>query len=259
VRLVADVERVSFAEAKGLVHFNRHTQISVAKPVHAIFSGYSYLKLPERSTEDPATVKLPSGYVPVNRDSVAQRRAWMYLDERGVTDELAKAFEVGFCLRGEYAFRLILPIRFHGEVVGFTARTVVDAKPKFRFPPGFPASEYLYNYDNAAASKLVIIVEGAFDSWRMPLSAVGLFSKNMSQKQKELIASTWRHAVVMLDRDAGREAVDVAAQLRPHLETVRVALLHDKDPWEAAPMELARAIKNSTSTGLEVLCSNIGN
>jgi hypothetical protein len=63
----------------------------------------------------------------------------------------------------------------------------------------------------------------------------------------------------MLDRDAGREAVDVAAQLRPHLETVRVALLHDKDPWEAAPMELARAIKNSTSTGLEVLCSNIGN
>src|ERR1035441_7631183 len=70
-----------------------------------------------------------------------------YLGERGITEETAKHFGIGFfpgkgCMQG----RIVIPIHSEeGILVAYAGRVLAQSEPKYKFPPLFQKSLVLFN------------------------------------------------------------------------------------------------------------------
>lgn len=178
--------------------------------------------------------------------------AWRYLKSRGITNQMIEQYQIRYDLIGDYQGRVIIPIRYRGDLVGFQGRAIQDIHPKYRFGEGFQASRVLFNYDRAIESDLVIIMEGIFDVFSSPENSVAVFTNRLSDAQRFLIIQAgWKEAIVMLDRDEMDSSRKIRKQLSPFLPT-KVARIQTKDPGEATPDQIREAIRTAGS-GLSIL------
>jgi hypothetical protein len=193
---------------------------------------------------------LPVGPVPMPEKVVSLRslrpdhRAVSYLVGRGFDlDELDDNWVARYCVgasgvHAQAAERIIAPIYFDGECVGWQGRWPADldwksAKiPKYYTPRGFTKSRYVYNYDLARRHRIMVVCEGVTDVWAVGREAVALLGKTVSGAQKELLGAWARRTqgllVLMLDPDAwkvpeGQHPEHVAAKHRDLLYELRRA------------------------------------
>lgn len=157
-----------------------------------------------------------------------------YLTTRGITQDTAKLFGVGFFPgRGSMVGRVVIPISTErGELVAYAGRAIDDSEPKYKFPSGFKKSEVLWNLDRVCQDKSVrsvIIVEGFFDTMKVTQAGfrnvVALMGLSLSDAQMQLLRP-FREIVLMLDGDQPGQtaAFDLLARLaRSHF--VRVVTL----------------------------------
>lgn len=141
-----------------------------------------------------------------------------YFEKRGFLSETLERFGVKDCIDRESKMwnRAIIPVIYNKREVGYIARAAKPfIKPKYLFSDGFKKTEYLYNYDNAVdiakEKSALFLVEGQGDVWRLYeagiKNAVGLFGKDISSHQLNLLVTTGVSTIVVLtDYDqAGRE------------------------------------------------------
>jgi len=94
--------------------------------------------------------------------------------------------------------RVIIPFKYKGEIVGYTARASNDdVKPKYHSDhPG----HFVFNLDEQKSdSKFVIVCEGPFDA--MSVDGVSTQTNDISEQQAELIESLGREVIVVPDFD----------------------------------------------------------
>ena len=159
-----------------------------------------------------------------------------FLTERGITEETAVEFGVGFYAGpGLMHGRLVIPIHnADGVLVAYCGRSVDQTQPRYRVPPAFAKSEILFNMHRAGSGKdnSVVVVEGFFDCMKVHQagvrSVVALMGSALYEAQRRALVERFRHVILLLDGDpTGRKASIVIAQkLRPHCY-VRVVLLPD--------------------------------
>lgn len=91
-----------------------------------------------------------------------------YLTERGITQETAEMFGVGyFSGKGTMAGRVVIPIHDeHDQLVAYAGRAIDGSEPKYKLPTGFRKSAVLYNLHRVKAQE-VILVEGFFDCMKV--------------------------------------------------------------------------------------------
>jgi DNA primase len=128
-----------------------------------------------------------------------------YLAERGVTEETAKTFGVGFFPgKGSMQNRIVVPIHNRdGELVGYAGRSIDGSEPRYKFPSGFHKSLELYNLHRVRGETSIVLVEGFFDCMKVTQAGfpcVALMGSAMSKTQEELLRD-FAHVVVMLDGD----------------------------------------------------------
>jgi DNA primase len=178
-----------------------------------------------------------------------------YLAKRGITEKTAIEFGVGFYSGpGLMRSRLVIPIHnADGELVAYCGRSVDETHPRYRFPPAFTKSEFLFNMHRAAAGveKSVVVVEGFFDCMKVHQAGistvVGLMGSALYESQRHALLERFRRVVLLLDGDpTGREASTAIAQkLRPHCY-VRVVLLRDGvQPDQLPSKDIAKFLKPS--------------
>jgi hypothetical protein len=94
--------------------------------------------------------------------------------------------------------RVIVPFKYKGEIVGYTARAFSDGiKPKYH--SDHPA-HFVFNLDEQKSdSKFVIVCEGPFDA--MSVDGVSTQTNDISEQQAELIESLGREVIVVPDFD----------------------------------------------------------
>ena len=136
-------------------------------------------------------LKLPDGdyAVPTKfAESVA------YLVERKI-DPFAYPFywanKVGF------NSRLIIPFLFKGDIVGWTARAINDAKPKYlsEQQPG-----YVFNLDRQTNERnFVIVCEGPFDA--ISIDGCAILGAEIKDSQNWLLKQLGKEIVLVPDRD----------------------------------------------------------
>jgi hypothetical protein len=106
-----------------------------------------------------------------------------------------------------YRDRLIVPFRYEGRVVGWTARKITEGKPKYisEQQPG-----YVFNLDSQQDSRIyTIVVEGPIDA--VYVKGVALMGSEIKDQQALLINRLNKEVVVLPDRDdAGRKLVEQA-------------------------------------------------
>ena len=185
---------------------------------------------------------------------------------------------VGYCTRGRYAWRLVIPVVLGGRLVAFQARTYRGGEPKYltsahgkQGDPGAecgrPAEALLFNLDAVREGSDVILVEGPGDVMRIMWweggSSVGgrgfsfrdrggasdetvgsvsialLGTALTDEKTALLAAKRPGRVIVALDRGAEREALTVAEKLAAWgLQTAIGVWVGGKDAGSGARLDV---------------------
>ena len=109
-----------------------------------------------------------------------------------------------------FSNRLIIPFLFNNEIVGWTARTIGDATPKYlsEQQPG-----YVFNLDRQHDNRqFVIISEGPFDA--LSINGCALLGAEIKDSQNWLLKQLGKELVLVPDRDhEGPKTVEQAIEL----------------------------------------------
>ena len=217
----------------------------------------------------PASISLPH-----------KGRNMKYLENRGITANIAQYFDLKLSLIGKFLYkdddgrmksqdyrnRIIIPIfDLEGNLVSFQGRDITGTSDrKYLFPPGYSSTgTLLLNGHNAVGARHILICEGAFDVFAAKIALdgelalreivpVGSFGKHLSSgdsnsqlakliKLKELGLEC---VTFMWDAEqaALTAAVDAALKVKSCGLKVRIAVLPEgKDPNEVPAEEVRRA------------------
>lgn len=114
------------------------------------------------------------------------------------------------------ADRLIFPVKFKGEMVGWQMRSIPgtvygDRLDVIKYYHLFNKGSCLFNYDIAKNYHSVVLMEGVKKALKLP-NGVACFGKDITEKQVQLLAD-WDEIIICLD------AQDVAQTIAKGVET----------------------------------------
>lgn len=212
---------------------------------------------------DSSELKLPSSL-----EFPIRGRNLQYLENRNITLDIVKYFNLRFCNKGWFKYkieekecfmkfdkRVIIPIfDIDGSLVSFQGRDITGtAEKKYLFPPGFASTgAHLFNSHNAHSTKRVVVGEGVFDVMALKIALdedvdlrdvvpIGTFGKHLAQRQLEKFQELKERGIeeVTIMWDGELEATDAAIKsgmlIRGLGMKVRIAMLpYGKDPNEVA-------------------------
>lgn len=228
-------------------------------------------------------IKLPTSFAL----PTVEGRNLIYLEQRGITGEIARYFHLRYCetgwwnweedgrRRGQlYEQRVIIPVfDLDGKLVTFQGRDVTgEAERKYLFPTGLPGTgRFLFNGQNAGLARRAVLAEGAFDVFALKIALdedvelrdvvpLGSFGKHLSYgsldgndqlgRFMELRQRGLREVTIMWDGEwrAVIAALDAAELLARIGLKVRIALLpSEKDPNEVSADVVRAAFKSAHS------------
>lgn len=156
------------------------------------------------SKELPVVVNAPLDF-----ELKGLERDHSYLTGRGFSKETIAHFGLGFCSRGHFKDRIVIPLQDHeGKLVGYAGRVVDDAligedNPRYRFPSKrersgthfeFRKTLFLYNgFRIKAPCNDLCVVEGFTSAWWLHQhgfpSVVATMGAEASERQAALIVS----------------------------------------------------------------------
>ena len=131
----------------------------------------------------------------------------LYMKQRNLSQEDYKFY---WSPNIAYRDRLIIPFFYHNQIVGYTARTILnDKKPRYLSSqqPG-----YVFNIDEQRPQKIFVIVcEGPIDA--IHVDGVAVLGSEIKDTQSLLINSLNKKVIVVPDRDnAGSKMIDIAIE-----------------------------------------------
>lgn len=178
-----------------------------------------------------------------------------WLKQKGITPKTASRFEAGL-YHGSGFLSGCIGIRLHdlrGSPIGYAGRHLnlkqLKQHGKWKFPPGLPKKELLYNFHRVRPHlhKGLVVVEcpwGVMRLAQLNAPAVALLGIHLSHIQYDLLCRASR-VVLMLDGDnAGRQAtVRIRKTLEAGTQVRQVNLPTDTDPDDLDDDALGRIVK----------------
>ena len=255
---------------RGLVNcFNEHCDLSFLENELRVYVSLRK-QLVIKSNNKPQSfseVKLPGLCVPLS-SLPKNHKALVYIEKRKFDPlQLEKDWSVCYCesaprdnegripgtsiYAGLVQDRLVIPIFWQGQMVGWQARELHDeGNIKYYTMPGLNKQYLLFNGDRAKQYRFGVIVEGVFDAFRVGARAVALLGKTMSLHQQTLVHTFWQFGAlaIMLDPDAVEDMEHLSQIMKPssfRWGTFSVLLPYDCDPADMAYDELWSIIANA--------------
>jgi len=122
-----------------------------------------------------------------------------YLTDRNIDP---KCYPFYWTPKTGFTNRIIVPFLYKGKIVGWTARAINDAQPKYlsEQQPG-----YVFNLDNQADDReFVFVCEGPFDA--LSIDSCALLGAEIKDSQHWLLRQLDKEIVLVPDRDAAGKA-----------------------------------------------------
>ena len=174
-------------------------------------------------------IPLPDEYRKISgSNNLVAVRARKYLKKRMITSSMIKQHDIGFCASGEYANRIILPIKEEGELRFWVARAIGNtARLKEKSPSNeeyqISKSEVIFNIDRAASQyHAAVISEGIFDALAWGGIGVSLLGKELYDEQMNILLD-YRELLsdglyIAIDWDARQQATEMAERLSSYFD-----------------------------------------
>ena len=195
-----------------------------------------YVKKGEKITyHDLEVVELPKEFQPLalaSSTSVIANKIRNYLYKRGMTENDFIKYNIGYCLTGEYAGRIIIPSYDENSRLNFfVGRTFENAFMKYKNPSASKdviVFENMINWDQP-----VVLVEGVFDAMAVKRNAVPILGKTLPKSLlQKLVSNKVEDIYIALDRDALKSALRYCEQFLSMGKRVFLIDMLDKDPSE---------------------------
>lgn len=155
---------------------------------------------------------LPEGYKKLSKCTSKDYKADVALNylknERGLTDEIIKEFEIGYTYRGDFFNRIIIPsYDSTGKLNYFIARWFAKEKTKLKYiNPSAEKQKIIFNEGKINWDATIYLVEGATDHIVTP-NSIPLLGKFISPELLELLHDkAGAYIVIVLDDDAYEDA-----------------------------------------------------
>src|SRR5690606_20249091 len=121
--------------------------------------------------------ELPVGFTLLSLgNSMVSKSARKYMRERGFKIKELSMMGIGYCARGEYKYRIIIPFYEAGRLIYFNARQFIELGSKFKNPAiedfGIGKNMLMYNVDALAIYNKIYLVESATNAITLGNNAV---------------------------------------------------------------------------------------
>ena len=161
-------------------------------------------------------LRLPEGFTKFSDSNpifIPHREAMNYLTSRGITNEIIERFGIGYTVKGDFAFRIVVPsYNKEGQLNYFVARDWANKKMKYK-NPAVPKDEIIFNESLINWEKDVYLVEGAFDSFFLENSIV-MLGKVMSKLLFETLYNNAKgNIIICTDGDAWENGLKLYHEL----------------------------------------------
>ena len=207
---------------------------------HKISKLFEFIKeteyKPKITTTNTKAVELPAEFRPLwklDTKSPAYRNAVYYLKKRGITIHDILKYRIGYCRKGLYSGKVIIPsYDANGVLNYFVGRAYYE--------------EDVWKHKNPQVSKDIIgfelhinwnypvcLVEGAFDAITIRRNAIPLFGKTIpNQLKHRIIENNVKTIYICLDKDARKQAIETAEYFMSNGVDVYFVDLKENDPSE---------------------------
>ncbi len=162
-----------------------------------------------------------------------KKEALNYLKKRGITQETIDKYQIGICMEGDYAGRIIVPsFNKKGELNFFVSRSW-NPRSKLKYKNPQASKDFLiFNESLIDWKKDIYLVEGVFDSFFLD-NSIALLGKYVNDNLWEMLyTKAKKNIIVCLDGDAFDDAKNIYDKLNGGELYGRVKLLKlpkDKD------------------------------
>jgi DNA primase len=173
-------------------------------------------------------------------------KAMKYLKERGIESYDIERYDIGYCDKGDYAGRIIVPsYDVNNKLNYFLARDFTgNAYLKYKNPP---VSKDVVVFENQIDfSEPLILCEGVFDAMAIRRNAIALLGKNIPNKLKmRLVQHGVKEVSIVLDNDAFKNALYLSESFMNDNIKVRLVRMGSED---AADLGFKKIIERVRTT-----------
>jgi DNA primase len=248
IGLIAQVEGVSTSEARRII-MRSEVEFRRKETPQSLMQKVLALRGETESGPPKVDFPLPDEFIPVYKNG-----HWMfpkYLKERRIKKAAAREWGMGWCDRGRYAGRVVIPVECpNGR--SFTARDATGKQqPRYLNPKGADHGRLLLGWNHHSIEGDVCIVEGPIDAikmWQHGIPALALMGKVLHPEQLALLMLKPADAAitVMLDPEEAKAPYDAAQQLMCRFDNVSIAKLPmGVDPGSSTKQQAFQAYNNA--------------
>ena len=173
-------------------------------------------------------------------------KAMKYLKNRGIQSYDIERYDIGYCDKGDYAGRIIVPSFDAGNKLNyFLARDFTgNAYLKYKNPP---VSKDVVVFENQIDfSEPLILCEGVFDAMAIRRNAIALLGKNIPSKLKmRLIEHGVKEVSIVLDNDAYKNALYISETLINDNIKVKLVRMGNEDAADLGFNKIIHRIKET--------------
>ena len=175
-------------------------------------------------------------------------QAITYLKKRGITKKQIIKYNIGFCDKGLYAGRIIVPsYDKNNQLNYFIARSIfADEKQKYKNPP---VSKDIIVFENQINwDEPIVLCEGVFDAISLKRNSIPLLGKFIQKKlDTELKNKNLETVYICLDSDAQTDALELYDKIKSYVKCVKNIKLDGKDAGENTFQNILKYQKNSVT------------
>ena len=200
-------------------------------------------------------ISLPEEFVSLTGKStpLSAQKAMNYLKNRGITKEDILRWKLGYCVRGTYAERIVVPsFDLDGYVSYFVARTYNGDWRKYLNPS--LSKDIVFNHLYIDWDSDIILVEGAFDAVVAGPNAIPLLGSTLREESKLFQEIVKNDACVFLalDKDADEKSKKIISKLVLYgIETYEIDTSGFEDVGEMTKDEFKLRKDNATNVATE--------
>ena len=209
-------------------------------------------------------LNLPKEFISLTNNNLplSSAAAKSYLNKRQINKKDILYWKIGYCSKGQYAGRIIIPsFDMKGNVNYFIARAY-DGNWKKYFNPEVPKSKIIFNELYVDFTKPVTIVEGAFDAIVSGENSVPVLGSTLSENSRlfQKIIQNNSTIYMALDPDATQKTNSIVEKLlRYGIETYIIDVSGFKDVGEMTREQFKerKSSAKQVNDSLSLLINNI--
>ena len=259
VWLVSEVEGISTSEARAFI-FRRSVKLRRAETTTTLLDRIAALRPQALDLDDLEESDLEDFPPPPEFRPVWNGKRWSlpeFLKRRGIKSKTARAWGMGYCAKGKYGQRLIIPFECpNGR--SYTARDMTEEgltwadgspQPKYLNPKGADHKRLFIGWNMAPLTGDIVLCEGPLDAvrlWQHGIPALALGGKVLHDEQRDMLVgnlSEDQAIIIMMDPEEALAPEEMAPKLAVHFKSLYIAKLPEGiDPGESTREQANNAV-----------------